>query len=242
MPAWRTTDWVGITTANCVFNTNDNKGIGWLNNETGRIYYANRANGLLHRDTINAFTESAEGKFYLVSENGVQVSDTGHRKFEWIGFNTQVKNEKPFGMANANWERFSIVCLPGNRLALGEKNNIILLDIEKKTSKVITTPLPANSQVYSENSKFRVDSRGQVYFINSGRIFRLTENGELKLLWENTSEPTLRITAFFIDRSDVLWVSVNAQGLLKIDLQASLFHSYEYRAGFVIDILELTGY
>ena len=232
---------VSTSGENWLFMTGDYNGMGWLNSKTGKVAYANRANGMLQQDTINAIVESAEGNIYLISKNGVQVSDNIHRKFKSINFTTQVKKKSLFSATNEYRERFSSVALPRNRLAISDSDKIIILNIDKRTSKVITAPLPASSAVYSPNSELKVDSRGHVYFANSGRIFRVAENGEFQLLWENDIDPTLRITAFFIDRSEVLWVSVNAQGLLKIDLQASLFHSYAYRAGFVADILELAG-
>ncbi len=229
---------VGFNTSNSFFMMGDQKGVGWINSKTGKIHYANKANGLLQQDTINAIAESSEGKLYLVSENGIQVSDASRTKFEWIGFFTNVKNETPRVLFN---ERFFVVCLPGNRLAMADKDRIILLDINKKSSKVIMPPASTFVGVDPTNSNLQVDSKGRAYFHNAGRIFRLTETGELKLLWENTGNINLRISAFFIDRSDVLWLSVNAQGLLKIDLQASPFESYEYRGGFVTDILKLAG-
>lgn len=229
---------VGLNSSNSFFMMGDQKGVGWINGKTGKIHYANKANGLLQQDTINAIAESSEGKLYLVSENGIQVSDASRSKFEWIGFTTNVKNETPRLLFN---ERFYTVCLPGNRLAIADKDKIILLDIDKKTSKVITSPASTFVGVDPTNSNLQVDSRGRLYFHNAGRVFRVTETGALKLLWENTSHTNLRISAFFIDRSDVLWLSVNAQGLLKIDLQASPFESYGYRGGFVTDILKHAG-
>ncbi|MEO6719579.1 MAG: ATP-binding protein [Ferruginibacter sp.] len=231
---------MSYNTTNWFFMMRDNKGIGWLNSGTGKIHYANKANGLLQNDTISAIVESAEGRIYLVSENGVQVSDTAKLKFESIHFSTNIKLQQPNNNGDVFGEQFSIVCLRNNRVAIAERGKIVLLDINKKTSQVILPPTPTNIGAAPGNGALQVDPGGRIYFGHYGRIFRLTDEGELKLLWENTSN-TLRISAFFIDRSDVLWVSVNAQGLLKIDLQALHFESYGYRAGFITDILEQTG-
>ncbi|MEO6730236.1 MAG: ATP-binding protein [Ferruginibacter sp.] len=232
---------VSYSTANWFFMMKDNKGMGWLNSKTGKIYYANKANGLLQQDTICAIVQSTEGKLYLVSENGVQVSDTSRSKFEWIRFPTNVKKERPNVVTDVFGEKFSIVCLPANRLALADKDKIILLDIDKKTSKIISPPASTIAGAVSGYTGLQVDSRGRAYFENAGRIFRLTETGEMKLLWENSTNTSLKISAFFIDRSDVLWVSVDAQGLLKIDLQSSPFESYRYSTNFISDIMEQAG-
>jgi len=234
-------DRVGLNKINWLFLMDDHKGMGWLNSESGRIHYATRANGLLQQDTINALVESAEGKLYLVSENGVQVSDTARRKFDWIPFTTNVKKLTPEEMVVTNGPQLLIAHLGSNRLAIARNDEIILLDIDKKNSRVITLAPSSIANAYPFTGDLQSDPKGQPYFVNSGRIFRIDANGELKMLWENTAHPELRITAAFIDRSDVLWLSVNAQGLLKIDLQASSFESYGYHDGFAADILGQAG-
>ena len=231
--------YVGYTTTNWLFIMNNNKGMGWLDSKTGKIHYANKANGLLQYDTISAIVESNEGRLFAVSENGVQVSDTSRSKFEWIRFVTNVKEGAL--LAPGIMARFSMVALPGNRLLVAQGDKVILLDINNRTSRFIRPPAGVKTGLASVNCEVQVDAMGMPYFENGGRIFRITESGEMKLLWENTINPSLRISAFFIDRSDVLWLSVNAQGLLKVDLRAPPFQSYQYRKNFIADILEQAG-
>lgn len=219
-------------TNNWFFTVNDHKGIGWMNGVTGKIRYANTANGMLHNDTICAIAQSPEGRIYIVNENGVQVSDTTQSKFERIGFTTHLRpapptedREMPFG------DKFSIATLPGNRLATLEKNELNILDLNKKRSSIILLPSPQIDAIKGDNG-LQVDPLGRIYFEYYGRIYRLTEKGVLELLWENSGAPS-RISSFYIDRSDVLWVSLNAQGLLKIDLQALHFESYKNNGNFI---------
>lgn len=221
----------GYDSPNWFFTVNNNKGIGWLNGRTGKMHYASTANGLLHNDTISAITQSAEGRIYVVSEKGVEISDTAQKKFEWHGFNTSLKQRwtalenDPFG------EKFSIASAPGNRIAMLENDKLTLLDVNNKSARTITLP-PRKADAIMGHNNIRVDSRGRFYFEYYGRIYRISEKGELKLLWEHSGPPT-RISALFIDRSDVLWLSLNAQGLLKIDLKALHFESYKYRSNFI---------
>ncbi len=232
---------IKTTSDNWLFIMADYKGVGWLNSTTGKTYYANKANGLLHEDTVTAMIQSAEGKLYLVSENGVQVSDSSLQKFEFIRFATNIK-KLPRGLnREVPYENYSIACLPHNRLAVYDMDKIVILDLTKKTSYIYSIPPPTITGAVAAVRTLQVDVNGQIYFANYGRIFRLTEQGELKLLWENTTTPTLRISAVFIDRSDVLWTSVNAQGALKIDLRALPFQSYNYKTNFISDIMEQAG-
>ena len=230
---------VSYTTDNWLFILSNNKGMGWLNSKTGKLYYANKANGLLQQDTINAVVESNEGQLYVISRDGVHVSDTTRSKFQWHRFTTHVKKEVL--LSSELSERFSIACLKNDRLIVAQDDKIILLDLKEKTSRFITPPANLKAPFVSVNCELQVDTKGRVYFENGGRIFRITESGDMKMLWENTINPALRISAFFIDRSDVLWVSINAQGLLKIDLQSAPFESYKYRMNFIADILQYAG-
>jgi signal transduction histidine kinase/CheY-like chemotaxis protein/ligand-binding sensor domain-containing protein len=228
---------VAHTTTNWLFIMDNNRGMGWLDSRTGKIHYASRANRLLQQDTISAAIESKEGRIYLVSENGIQFSNTARTRFEWIPFTTNVKKERPSGAV----DRFSMAVLPANRLLVADRDKIILLDLNKRTSRFIPPPADVKTPLAFLNCEVQVDTKGRPYFENGGRIFRIDENYEMKLLWENTINPALRISAFFIDRSDVLWLSVNAQGLLKIDLQSAAFETYHYRKNFIADILEHAG-
>ena len=236
---WQTS--VAKTPANCIFMMSNDRGIGWRDNATGKVFYASKANGLLQQDTISAITQSAtDGRVYLVSEGGVQVSDASLKKFDCIAFATGIKKQPPIFFGETYSDYYSTVLLPGNRLGVIDADKLFIVDIDKKTTRVYLIP-PSSTGSPANFSQLQADSKGHLYFTNYGRIFRLTEKGELKVVWENVAAPQFRISAFFIDRSDVLWVSVNAQGLLRIDLQASPFQSYKYKTNFISDIMELAG-
>ncbi|QEC44591.1 hybrid sensor histidine kinase/response regulator transcription factor [Pseudobacter ginsenosidimutans] len=230
----------GYTTNNWFFTVNGHKGIGWMNRITGEIQYANTANGQLQNDTICAIAESPEGRIYVVNRSGVHVSDTGRKSFRWVGFKTGLaplsETVDPFKIFG---EKFSIVPFQDNKLAILEKNVLTILDIDKKSSVIIPLPAPKSNAIEGNNG-LQVDPAGRIYFEYFGCIYRLTESGVLELLWEHTGLPS-RISSFYIDRSDVLWVSLNAQGLLKIDLQALHFQSYKNSGNFIEMATELLG-
>jgi signal transduction histidine kinase/CheY-like chemotaxis protein len=185
--------------------------------------------------------ESADGRLYLVGERGVEVSDTSGKKFEFIRFETHV-GRLPFDQdMNMYYSEHSSVCLPDNRLAICSGNKFIILDLSKRSSVTYVVPPTVKPEMPTITRMLQVDTKGRPYFVYQGRVFRLTEQGELKLLWENTIDPSLRISAAFIDRSDVLWVSVNAQGIYKMDLRAFPFRAYGYKTSFVADIVEQSG-
>ena len=212
-------------------------GIGWVNYVTAQPGFANTKNGLLKNDTVNAIAQAPDGRIFVVSEKSVQIVDTVRKTCEQHIFNTQVKD--PPALTPGERERFAITWLPGDRLAVLQEQNLVIVDAAKKTGRVLPIPPPPAGNI-NGYGLLLVDHRGRAYFEDHGRIFRLNEKDQLDLLWENTGAPD-RISAFYIDRSDVLWFSVNAQGLMKIDLGASRFESYRYKQSFTVDILNHLG-
>jgi len=227
------TDWLFLRT--------NATGIGWRNSETGKTYIASKANGLLKQDTISTVFQAADGTVFLVSEDGVQVSDKAKSHFKFIRFKTLVPKLTPEMFRAARLNTGSVALLPDNRLLICKADQITMLDLTKKTSKVIPIPTGAPVPYQSYEDLLCQDSKGVAYFVNNGRVFRVNERDQLELLWQNTTTPQFNITAFFVDRSDVLWLSVNAQGITKVDLRAMPFHSYPYKNSFVTDILGEAG-
>ncbi|WP_290792478.1 hybrid sensor histidine kinase/response regulator transcription factor [Flavihumibacter sp. UBA7668] len=208
-------------------------GIGWMNYFTNEIRYASPSEGLSAGDTILAIAEAANKEIFVVYKTGVAVSDSNGRQFIFQRFPTFIKELK---QTDAEFlEKFSVACTGDNRVAILRNETITLLDVNKKTSTRIQIP-PPHPKSMQGYSSLLTDVKGRVYFEDFGRIFRVNETDQLELLWEYTGKPE-RISAFYIDRTDVLWVSVNAQGLLKIDLKALHFESYPYTTSFMVDLL-----
>ncbi len=231
------------TTDNWLFLKKTHQGMGWYNKKSDRTFFANKANGLLQQDTIAALTESTDGKLYLISSDGVQVSDSAKKKFTFHRFTTSLPQIPNFRDPVSLLDYSSVIALPQNRIALYITDTIVLLDVNKKSVTRIPVPVQFNPAFNNAHRQLRTDAQGRLYFANKGRIFRLEANNELKLLWQNNELPHIRITTCFIDRSDVLWVSVSAHGVTKVDLKALPFYSYKYKeeSNFLPDIIEQAG-
>lgn len=226
---------MGTSTGNWFFMVKD-KGIGWINYKTNKISYANTQNGLLVDDAVSAVVQSGEGKIYVVNAGGVQIGDTSRKKFRHIAFATHIKPMSDVDYRDNFSDRFFIASLPGDVIAIQQDRNIVLLEPNRKASKIIPIPEPPPGSQAGTFS-LQVDAAGRLYFEDFGRIFRLDKKGKLNLLWEHTGPPE-RISAVCVDRTDVLWVSVNAKGLLKIDLHARHFESFSYNRSFMTDMLD----
>lgn len=224
-----------------LFPRADGKGIGWRNTDTGKTFFANTDNGLLKQDTLSAIFQAADGSVFLISEDGVQVSDKAKKQFKFIRFNTFVKRLRPEMFFEGSINAGSAARLPENRLLVYRGDQVVILDLIKRTSKSIKIPSAPSAYIDSHKDLLCQDSKGLVYIVNQGRVFRVNPKDQLELIWQNRTAPQVNITAFFVDRSDVLWVSINTQGITKIDLRAIPFYTHAYRKGFVADILEEAG-
>ncbi|MDO9375696.1 MAG: ATP-binding protein [Ferruginibacter sp.] len=221
-----------------IFICPGNQGIGILNVASEQARYCNKKNGALQQDSISAIVLTDSGKLYMLSPGGIQVSDVTLKKYKFIPIPGLRKLNVQTKAGRQTYS--SLAVLPNNRLAYFDLNTIVIFDLTRQT--FVEHPIPAGrtpKPVYERSTK--VDSKGRLYFETEGRVIRMEANGEMKLLWENVANPSLHISAYFIDWSDVLWVSVNAQGLTKVDLQALPFSTYKYKVNFISDIMEQAG-
>lgn len=79
---------------------------------------------------------------------------------------------------------------------------------------------------------------GQVYFTYGMTVYRLSHNDKVTAIWE---APRIDYQNYFqalmVDRSGVLWIGTNGDGIEQIDLQALPIKTHPYRVNFVHDVL-----
>lgn len=227
--AFNGTDWC--------FLRKQHKGAGWMNAATGEISYASRSNGLLQQDSLIAFFQHSDGRLFLVSTDGVQVSDTNKKHFNFIRFNTMASRISDTDPR----EGPALTLFQNDQLVIFNGKQLLYLHLQKRTATVREIPVNGGTTVAGSHHILKTDQQGRLYFEHHGRILRVEKDGSIKQLWQNNVAPSLLITDFYIDRSDVLWVSVNAQGLIKVDLHAQPFLTYRYKRNFTFDLLEQAG-
>jgi ligand-binding sensor domain-containing protein len=216
---------------NFAFRPGTGKGIDWADPLTGKEIHAGVSNGKLKNDTICGITRDREGNIIILTPSGVEISRNGGESFEHTAFRI------PFDSTIFYFK--DVLIMPDKSLVMRYKNILARIDIDKRSVSFINTPAK-NLEKRALVSGLNIDHKGRLYFEQLGGVYRL-ENDQLKLLWQNTLWPEYNITACFIDRNDVLWASPNAQGLIKVNLLANAFQSYNYNRGFFTDVLEQAG-
>ena len=208
------------------------KGIGWIDTKNGVETYANRSNGKLMNDTIVSLLQEDNGVLWLVSPAGIHRSDSAQQHFEWMPFRIPVRYDPGTFVQTIFVEKMMVIGLP---------DRLLLIDVDAQKISTITIPPGKINGIDFPMNSLQKDSHGELYFRSSGRIFRLEKNGNLTLIWENNVVKGRRITSFFVDRSDVLWVGIDAGGLAKINLRSMPFMAGHYQYNFHTDVLTQAG-
>jgi signal transduction histidine kinase/DNA-binding response OmpR family regulator/ligand-binding sensor domain-containing protein len=206
------------------------EGLHWVDPSTGEKFRAGTHNGKLLNDTIITVTKDRAGNLLVVTPSGVDLSRNNGKTFEHTFFRIPYDSTPLLHKI--------VVVMPDNTIVIRNNGMLSLINKDKKTVKWID---PGTKSFFNSTSSnfVKLDHQDRLYFESYGHIFRREHDGKLNLLWKNPFR--MNITAFFIDRNDVLWVSPNAEGLYKVILQPSLFKSYDYEKGFFPDAMKLAG-
>jgi len=217
---------------NLALRAKNGKGVYWTDPETGQEVIVSKENGSIHNDTIAAMAQDREGNIILLTPSGAEISRDKGRSFTCTPF--RIPYDSTINMFKET------VTMPDNTLIIRYKNTLARINIAARTVSYIQSPFINEPQRIMANMP-QVDLQGRLYFLQNGGVYRQEKNGGLFCLWQRPANSTLNITACFIDRDDVLWVSLNAQGLYKVNLKANSFRSFTYEKGFFPDVMKLAG-
>ncbi|RAJ92998.1 signal transduction histidine kinase [Larkinella arboricola] len=100
--------------------------------------------------------------------------------------------------------------------------------------------IPISSPVHTQAGLIYEAPDGNVYFTHGLTVYRLSLDNQITSVWTG-SRPDYQnyFHALLVDRSGVLWIGTNGDGIQQIDLRALPFKTYPYRLNFVNDLLSL---
>ncbi|GAB4022194.1 hybrid sensor histidine kinase/response regulator transcription factor [Spirosoma koreense] len=112
-----------------------------------------------------------------------------------------------------------------------------LLRFDPKTHRFVSIPIP--SAVDTQTGLIYEAPDGQVYFTYGMTVYQLSANNQVTAIW---TAPRLDYQNYFhallLDRSGVLWIGTNGDGMYQIDQRALPIKTYPYRINFFVDVLE----
>lgn len=186
------------------------------------------SNTQLSNKRICSFSESEDGKLWLVTEQGLEVSDDRWINFTKINFPQKLQfdyESLPF--------QVKLFHLTKNRVAILEGNKVVIYNTENGNFEIRQT-----SDQIDNSTKFSAttfDTQGRLVFEFQGNIYRLEDTNKLTLLWKHPYKYPIR--CILIDHSNTLWIGTDTDGLFKVDLLSPKFESKPYKNDFITDVL-----
>ncbi|MVM41003.1 hypothetical protein GO730_30410 [Spirosoma sp. HMF3257] len=109
--------------------------------------------------------------------------------------------------------------------------------LEPQSGRIQSFALPPIESIIPpwQNKSIVIDSKGSIYFSNQyNDLLRFSETKGINVLAKWPKEIALR--SLLIDRSDVLWVGTNKDGIRKYNLRADMFQAIPYQHDFYTDL------
>lgn len=177
---------------------------------------------------IYAFSEDANGKLWLLTDHGLEVSDDQWENFKSINFPVEFRIDPEKCDFLAKLFHFK-----DQRMAILQGNKVIIYNPKNGELKAITTSQPQQNNLKSSSTT--KDIQGCLVFEYQNYIYRLEPDDQLTLLWKNPNRTGIR--SIFIDRTNTLWIGTDPDGLYKINLLTPNFESHPYQDDFITDVL-----
>lgn len=207
-------------------------GISWMDISSFATGTASVKNGLLKDKDIIATAYHPDGRVWLLSKNSIQVSDSSRTHFRYVPLQQPLPADIDIVNA-AQWEIY------GDEMVVMSRE--YLWFINYKDGSYRKYDIPAVKDFDGRMRKLRMGLDGKLYARSFYGVYRVNRDGTMSLLWNNTILPGRKITAFMVDRSEVLWVGLDAGGLVKVNLRSMPMNSYSYKDNFPTDILTSFG-
>ncbi|GAB3557059.1 hybrid sensor histidine kinase/response regulator transcription factor [Spirosoma fluminis] len=183
----------------------------------------------LSSDTVVAFVEDREGNMWFATSNGLDRLDNRTGKFRHY--------RQQAGQSNAIPENGlkTIFLRQNGDLLLLSSQHLTVFNPRTEQSRAYPLPVDVPNVPWWLRPSGTVDSQGNYYFNYSDFLFRFNDQHGVQLIDQGSGLD--RVQSTFIDRSDVLWLGTNGQGVRKYNLKVSQFNAALYQSSFVNDVL-----
>ncbi|MEQ6168401.1 ATP-binding protein [Ekhidna sp. MALMAid0563] len=180
---------------------------------------------------IYGFDEDPQGNLWVMTEEGLQVSDKDWENFRELKVPDSLKYSTPK--------------LTKQRPVISQKDKVVLMNLDqllvydrvRKSFRKLAIP---KGPLSKENEILRcatVDKSGNIFFAYQGFVFRLNNDLSIDTIWKLPENEILRIDNILIDKSEALWVATNGGGLYKVNMNTPGFVSSKYEYNLPVDVL-----
>jgi signal transduction histidine kinase/CheY-like chemotaxis protein/ligand-binding sensor domain-containing protein len=237
-PAWHKIR-SGIINYELIVDHNDNL---WVITEKGVYRYNTRSKQLSPFTPTGAtiplgMMEDHSGKVWMVTQKAFNVYDYSKNQLQKIPF--ELSSRQTYSGRN-------------HKLGLGETESGKIIVTSLDSSILIYNPVNNSFQTFTPqlkkplvydsglgNTNLVAAHNGDRWFTRNGQIFRIDKRtDEISGISDPSNPAVPDASVLLVDRSGTLWFGKNAQGLCKVNLNASRFISKKYvHQNFETDIL-----
>ncbi len=223
-------------------------GDGWLTIE-GNFWGIVKADGVSRYDVHNKKSKQ------FVKQNAGLASDTVRGMVEtkdglWIlddrqmnlfDFKTQTFTHwsLPFVQDYGTFNGSDAIAIDvherkNGELMWGDRQRLYFFQPRTHSFRSIVLP----STAYLGIRWIRTAGDGYDYFENYGKVYRYNDQSGLSSIGKTLNTPLGDVKSFLVDRSGLIWLGTNAQGIHLIDLETPFFQSFTYNKDFASDMLQ----
>ncbi|MFT3704329.1 MAG: response regulator [Agriterribacter sp.] len=206
------------------------KGLNSWNRQTKKLVTFNRANAGLPGDTIKAITETAGKQLWLVSQQAISYYDRKQNHFSsWT-----IPYVQDYGaFAESDAVAVDLHERKNGELMWGDRGTLYFFNTTTHAFRKVTIP----SLGYLGVRWIRTAEDGTDYLETYGKIYAYDDARGITPIGNNITHFFGDVKSFLVDRSGMIWMGINAQGIRQIDLETPFFQTYTYHKDFATDML-----
>lgn len=193
-------------------------------------WYSSKKN-TLPTDTLRGLLQDSKNGIWVLTQRGLSRFISPAKGF--THFNSPVKQDYN-NYFEAEREVVDLHQRFNGELMWGDRNRLFFFNPETHQFRTVTVP-----QANTHGVRWiRTGPDGKDYFENAGEVYEYTDKKGLKLLVKKNEDKPFDACSFMVDRSGLLWIGTNAEGIQQISLNTPYFKSYPYKVGFHYDLLK----
>jgi ligand-binding sensor domain-containing protein len=182
-------------------------------------------------DTLRGLVEEKNKGIWILSQQAISLYDRKTKKFtHW-----QIPYKQDFGdFPESDAIAVDLHERRNSELMWGDRKTLFFFNPVTRLFRTVSLP----SFSYLGIRWIRTSSDGLDYFENYGQVYRYGDDRGLTSIGKTIKENYGDVKSFLVDRSGLIWIGTNADGIHQIDLETPFFQSFKYKKDFSTDMLQ----
>jgi len=190
----------------------------------------NRANAGFSSDTVHGVTETFDHEVWVLTQGGLSRFDKKEKRF----YNFKNPFKEDYGdFPNSDAIAIDLYERKNGELMWGDRGSIFFFNRTTRQFRKVSLPKVSFLGV----RWIRNGPDGSDYLESFGTVFNYSDSLGLTMAGKTVEDNFGDAKSFLADRSGLLWIGTNAQGVKQIDLSIPYFKSFAYKKEFVSDML-----